>query len=165
MADSGQPRAQMDLSHTQSMTIPYDFEPFDFENAGAEHLDITLVNIPFINTIGSITATVFKLFDTYKVLAIITVLLLALSMMGWIFNFINQVPARGPRLDTEAAIGAGYDLLNLTGLYQPEPAGVLKSSETAKLLRGEKTFKQVTYAQSYKNFRSRISPFIRERRK
>jgi hypothetical protein len=81
------------ISFTQPITLPYEFEPIDFSNADAEDLNVDLVNPAFINWVGSIALTLFSILDSFAILGIFVVLMLAIWCVFLLWRFVTETPS------------------------------------------------------------------------
>ncbi len=79
----------------QTTTLPYEFEPLDFETSDAPPLpEIDLVSVPFINQVGSIALTLFAILDQFQVLGIYLVILLAVIVVFWLWTYVTRTPSQ-----------------------------------------------------------------------
>lgn len=79
----------------QTTTIPYEFEPLDFDDPDAPPLpEIDLVSVPFINQVGSIALTLFAILDQFQVLGIYLVIMLAVIVVFWLWTYVTRTPSQ-----------------------------------------------------------------------
>lgn len=89
----------------QSISIPYTFQAYDFSGSTAPQLDISLMDVGFINQIGSIALTLYGILNEYRIISIVIVILLALAVVALIYRFVTETPTvTGIR--TSEALGA-----------------------------------------------------------
>jgi hypothetical protein len=97
---------QLHQTKAQTTTLPYEFEPYDLDNPDVPDLPLPdLLNVPFINQVGSLALTLFALFDQYQVLGILVVLMAAMLITFWLWSFVTDTPSQ-----VTLKLGQGVDV-------------------------------------------------------
>lgn len=82
------------ITYTRAQTLPYEFEPLDINNPDVTPLpEVDLVSVTFINTLGSVALTLFAIFDQFQVLAIFLVLMLAVTILFYLWRYVTNRPS------------------------------------------------------------------------
>lgn len=82
------------ITYTRAQTLPYEFEPLDINNPDVTPLpEVDLVSVSFINTLGSVALTLFAIFDQFQVLAIFLVLMLAVTILFYLWRYVTNRPS------------------------------------------------------------------------
>lgn len=84
--------ADSQITYNQAITIPYEFEAYEFTGTGPS-LTIDLVNVPFINHIGSVALTLLNIISEYRIIAIFCILMLAVAVLFWIWRLVTDTPS------------------------------------------------------------------------
>lgn len=79
-------------TQAQTITLPYEFEAIDYSSAATEDLNINLTDVSFINQVGSIALTLMSILDSFAILGIFVVLLLAIGVVFWIWSLVTETP-------------------------------------------------------------------------
>jgi hypothetical protein len=110
------------VASTKAITIPYDFEVIDFSGAGTEQLNIDLVSTPFINQVGSIAVTLWSILESYNILFLFVLFIVALGVLWWLFSVVMDRPIT-PTLNVSGVLDAGvgvYEAYNDTQQFYLE---------------------------------------------
>ncbi len=82
------------ITYTRAQPLPYEFEPLDINNPDVTPLpEVDLVSVSFINTLGSVALTLFAIFDQYSILAIFLVLMLAVTILFYLWRYVTNRPS------------------------------------------------------------------------
>jgi hypothetical protein len=104
---------------TEVITVPYTFEAIDLNNSAPQLPLPDLLNVTFINQIGSIALTLMALFDQYQVLGIFVILLVAMLVTFWLWTFVTGTPSQVTLKATDAIDVAG-EVLDVQNDYLEE---------------------------------------------
>jgi hypothetical protein len=82
------------IVQTTPMTtsLPYTFEPIEFGNSPYQLLP-DFASVPFVNSLISGALTLWSMIDRLNFIAIIVVVLLALRIIWWLYEFVSGRPA------------------------------------------------------------------------
>lgn len=101
------------LRETDVVTLPtgFDFTPVEIMTP-TQTLSIT-IGVDEINLVGQMVTSVFSLLDQYSILPYMLVLMLALFVLRWLYNFVMGAPGRGSNLNVSGAIDDYYDFRDI----------------------------------------------------
>lgn len=102
------PISNLQFTLQTTTTLPYEFEPIDFERPDLPTLGIDLLDVEFINNVGSMALTLFTIFDKYYILGIFMVILVSLIAVAWLWTYVTDRPSQVELKVSElASVGAG----------------------------------------------------------
>lgn len=88
------PISNLQFTLQTTTTLPYEFEPIDFERPDLPTLGIDLLDVEFINNVGSMALTLFTIFDKYYILGIFMVILVSLIAVAWLWTYVTDRPSQ-----------------------------------------------------------------------
>lgn len=88
------PISNLQFTLQTTTTLPYEFEPIDFERPDLPTLGIDLLDVDFINQVGSMALTLFTIFDKYYILGIFMVILVSLIAVAWLWTYVTDRPSQ-----------------------------------------------------------------------
>jgi len=110
------------IQATQAVTIPYEFAPLTLDSPDAEPLPaVDFTDTDWINYVGSIGLTVVALFDEYRFLAIMVIIMVSIGLLFALWTFVTDTPGRVSLKFTDAA-NLGADMIDQQADYYEERA-------------------------------------------
>ncbi len=90
----------------QTISLPYNFVPYEFTSASGPELEVSFLDVGFINHIGSTALTLYGLLAEYHIFSIFMVILLAVGVLFWIWRIVTELPSN-VAINASGAIDAG----------------------------------------------------------
>lgn len=121
-AEPSPPELQLQFSGQISateITLPYDFHVIEFDRTAPALPQIDFLDTGLISQIGSVALTMVEVFDPLHLIAIMTILSLALLAMAWVFSFVTDTPTKSATIQASDMLPSAINtMFSVTGFYE-----------------------------------------------